>query len=185
MTLSETVKRKPIHTRQLVFEGYEREDGLFDIEGKLIDSKPFDIDNEDRGGQIKAGESLHQMVIRVTVDESMKIIDAQAATEWAPFDYCQGGAASFHRLVGEKMGPGWTLRVKEILGGTDGCTHITEMLGQLATTAFQSIYGRDRARRQRDDSKTKPAILDSCHALASDSPVVARFWPNFYQPKNS
>jgi hypothetical protein len=29
----------------------------------------------------------------------------------------------------------------------------------------------------------KPPILDTCHALASDGPVVKRFWPAFYTGK--
>lgn len=58
---------------------------------------------------------------------------------------------TFSRLVQEKIGPGWNNRVKELLGKTKGCTHITEMLAQLATTAFQSMYSHRRQARNPSD----------------------------------
>jgi hypothetical protein len=182
MPLSTPATRSPLHTRSLTFQGYQREDGLFDIEGHLLDTKPFDIPNTDRGGVIATGGALHEMRIRVTLDKDMVIHAAEAVTVWAPFDYCQGGPATFSRLVGEKIGPGWNNRVKELLGKTKGCTHITEMLAQLATTAFQSMYSHRRQAETQVTTK-KPVILDTCFALASHSPVVAQHWPLFYQPK--
>ena len=36
------VARTPMHTRRLEYQAYERDDGLWDIEARLIDVKPFD-----------------------------------------------------------------------------------------------------------------------------------------------
>lgn len=181
MPLSQASDRSPLHTRSLTFQGYERSDGLFDIEGHLVDTKPFDMPNKDRGGCIKQGEPLHEMRIRLTIDDNMLIHNAEAITEWAPFHYCQGSADTFKRLVGESIGPGWNSRVRDLLGGTQGCTHITEMLAQLATTAYQSMFSA-RYNDGKPDGETKPAILDTCYALATDGPVVEEHWPKFYQP---
>jgi hypothetical protein len=55
-----------------------------------------------------------------------------------------------------------------------------ELLGPVATTAFQTIYP---ARVKRDGEKPlthKPGLVDSCHAYASDGPIVKRRWPQFY-----
>lgn len=184
MPLSSVVHRKPLHTRKLTLQGYLREDGLLDIEGHLIDTKPFDIPNRDRGGRIRAGESLHEMRVRLTLDLDFKILDAQAVTEYAPYDHCKGGPLSFSRLIGEQIGPGWNKRVKSILGGRQGCTHITEMLGQMATTAFQTLNSLQSPGEPAKDKEEKPLILDTCLALASDSPVVEREWPEFYRPRD-
>ena len=59
MPLSNPVGRKPMHTRTVQCRGYLRDDGLWDIEGHLVDTKPYDIPSEDRGGTIPAGEPLH------------------------------------------------------------------------------------------------------------------------------
>ncbi len=180
MPLSTPSDRQPLHTRQLIMHGYQRADGLFDIEGHLIDTKPFDVPNTDRGGVLRKGESMHEMWVRLTIDMDMRIHDAEAVTDWAPFNYCQGGPQTFRKLIGERIGPGWNSRVKELIGGTKGCTHITEMLGQLATTAFQALYG-SRAPNHDKDSNEKPVILDTCYGLTTTGPVVKVHWPRFYQ----
>ncbi|MES9992183.1 MAG: DUF2889 domain-containing protein [Candidatus Thiodiazotropha sp.] len=183
MPLSPTVRRKPLHTRRLTLQGHLREDGLLDIEGHLVDTKPFDIPNRDRGGQIRSGEPLHEMWIRLTLDIDFRIVYAEATTDWAPYDHCQGATHSFKNLVGEKIGPGWNRRVRSILGGTKGCTHISEMLAQMATTAYQTLNSLKNPGQPSNDGKEKPVILDTCFALATDGPVVAREWPDFYQPE--
>ncbi|MES9971245.1 MAG: DUF2889 domain-containing protein [Candidatus Thiodiazotropha sp.] len=180
MPLSPAVTRKPLHTRKLTLQGYLRDDNLLDIEGHLVDTKPFDIPNTDRGGQIRAGESLHEMWIRLTLDMEFKIIAAEAVTDWAPYDHCQGGTRTFPNLVGQQIGPGWNRRVKSILGGTKGCTHISEMLAQMATTAFQTLNSLKDPGKPHEENQEKPVILDTCFALASDGPVVEREWPEFY-----
>ncbi len=43
MPLSQPVNRSPRHTRAITAEAYLREDGLWDIEVRLTDSKPRDI----------------------------------------------------------------------------------------------------------------------------------------------
>jgi hypothetical protein len=183
MPLSSAFTRKPLHTRRLILQGYHRNDGLLDVEGHLVDTKPFNISNTDRGGQIRAGESLHEMWVRLTLDLDLQIVDAEAVTDWAPFDHCQGGTRTFQNLIGTQIGPGWNRRVRAILGETKGCTHITEMLAQMATTAFQTLNSLQNNGQPQKDKQGKLGILDSCFALASDSPVIAREWPEFYHPK--
>lgn len=181
MALSLPVKRQPLHTRELTMQGYHREDGLLDIEGHLVDTKPFDINNKDRGGVIKTGESLHEMRVRLTVNSNFEIVDAEAVTVWAPFDHCQGGTRSFSNLIGQTIGPGWNRRVKEIVGGIRGCTHITEMLAQIATIVYQSFNSLESPGEPKSDGDGKPEILDTCFGLASNSPVVKREWPKYYR----
>lgn len=181
MALSTPTTRTPLHTRRLTLQGYQRDDGLLDIEGHLVDTKPFDVPNKDRGGFIQEGESLHEMRVRLTLDKEMLIHHAEAVAEWTPFNYCHNSTQTFPHLVGLKIGPGWNTRVKELLGGSKGCTHITEMLGQMATTAYQALYSAKRLEEHPMDSDEKPAILDSCFGLTTDGSVVAEHWPMFYR----
>src|SRR5512143_596133 len=60
--------RKLLHTRTVQCYGYQREDGLWDIEGHMTDVKTYSFTNKDRGGEIRAGEPLHAMSIRLTLD---------------------------------------------------------------------------------------------------------------------
>jgi hypothetical protein len=109
------------------------------------------------------------MWLRLTVDEGMVIRAVEASSDFTPYAICPAAAANFTRLAGLRIGPGFTRAVKERVGGTAGCTHLREMLAQLATVAFQTIGGRNDGGNR--------ALIDTCLAWAADGPVVRRHWP--------
>ena len=115
MPLSKPAPRKHIHTRDIKCLGFERDDGLWDIEGRLTDTKTYTFDNHDRGG-IAAGEAIHDMLIRLTVTGDMVVQAAEASTESSPFSMCGDVTQAFSRLVGLKIGPGWRKAVDEAMG---------------------------------------------------------------------
>lgn len=175
MPLLSTVPRQALHHRDITIRGYRRDDGLYDIEGHLQDSK--EIDFKLASGMRHAGEPIHSMWLRITIDGTLTIVDAAAATDARPYaGYCEAIVPEYRKLVGLSIRPGFTNRVRELLGGTAGCTHITELVGSLATAAFQTLAGQGM---QPPDAK--PFQLDRCHALRSDGPVAARFYPQWYR----
>lgn len=173
--LEATVPRVPLHKRAIEIQGYKREDGLYDIEGHLVDSKAYDF--KLAAGVRHAGEPVHGMWLRITVDKGLNIVDAAAAMDAMPYvDYCDAIVPAYRLLIGIAIRPGYHQRVKELLGGARGCTHITELASALATAAFQTMAGQ----RVQDPAK-KPFQLDRCHALALAAPAVAKFYPQWYQ----
>ena len=60
--------------------GFAREDGLFDIEGHLTDRKPFDF-QVTVGPLRAAGEPVHEMWVRLTIDSDLVVRDAVASTD--------------------------------------------------------------------------------------------------------
>jgi hypothetical protein len=179
MSLSTPVEREAIHTRQVICQGFHRADGLWDIEGRIIDTKTYDFPNRDRGG-IKAGEPIHQMVVRVTIDDDFVIHAVEAETLHAPFHICGDVAPSFAALRGLKLGKGFRRQLQEKFGGVHGCTHIVELFGPIATTAFQTIFPLLQARRGNGG---RPPFIDQCHAMAADGPIVADHWPEWATPR--
>lgn len=177
MPLSNTVPRQLAHTRTVTCRAYARDDGLWDVEGHMTDIKTREIANEDRGGVIPAGEPVHEMWLRITLDTQLKIHDAEASTEFSPFNLCPAITSAYKQLIGLKIGPGWNKEVKAMLGNAQGCTHHTELLGPMATTAYQALY--QELKSQEQQNKQPPAIMNTCHALASNSPVAARLWPEY------
>ncbi|MBW8271422.1 DUF2889 domain-containing protein [Caldovatus aquaticus] len=165
-------RRQPLHTRSLVMRGYRREDGLYDIEGQLTDTKTAPFETMDRG-RIAPGEPLHGMWLRLTVDETMLIHDVEAASDHTPYAICPAAAANFKRLRGLRIGPGFTRAVRERVGGVAGCTHLREMLGQLATVAYQTIGGQSGG--------GSPELIGTCLAWAADGPVVRARYPEAAQ----
>ncbi|MEQ8194544.1 MAG: DUF2889 domain-containing protein [Rhodospirillales bacterium] len=175
--------RKHLHSRAIDCRGYEREDGLWDIEAHLVDSKTYSFESKDRG-HVASGEPVHDMWIRLTVDENLVVQNAEAATDAGPFIPCGDVTAKFDSLNGLKIAPGWRKAVYERMGGVQGCTHLNDLLtGPLAVAAFHTVSAARAQRKQGQAPGQKPAILDTCHALASDGPVVARDWPEHFTGK--
>ncbi|MFC3123947.1 DUF2889 domain-containing protein [Pseudoroseomonas globiformis] len=183
MPLSASAPRRPVHRRVIEMQGYQREDGLFDIEGHLRDTKSEAIDTLDR--HLEPGDVLHGMWIRLTVDAELLIHHCEAASDQTPYSICPAAAANFGRLAGLRIGAGFNRAVHERVGGVVGCTHLREMLAQLATVAFQTTYDSRREKREAEAAAAatenrpvpRPALLNTCLAYAEDSPVVARRWP--------
>ena len=167
--------RQPLHLRDITVRGYKRDDGMFDIEGHLHDTKAVDFNVA--SGRRKAGESLHSMWLRITIDRTMTIVDAEASSDAMPYvGYCDQIAPDYKKLIGLAIYPGFSGRVKELLGGTNGCTHITDLVSIVATAAFQTIAGQGF-----QSGGDKPFQLDRCHALALTAPAVAQYYPQWYK----
>ena len=186
MPLSIPVTRKLIHTREIRCMGYEREDGLWDIEGRITDTKTYSFNNLDRG-EVSAGMPVHDMLIRLTIDTDLVVQSAEALTESAPFNICSAINDSITALKGLKITSGWRRSVQDAMGGLKGCTHINQLLtGPLATTAYQSIIPRKNQKINIAKSKTmrtkqRPAVINTCHAFDAKGVNVKRLWPEFYE----
>ena len=185
MPLPAPAAREPAHTRVVTCLGFTREDNLWDIEGRMVDTKPYRFSNQDRGGWIEAEEALHDMSIRLTVDLDLNVIDAVAVIDASPYSYCHSIAAIATQLIGLQIAPGWTKKSKAAMGLNLGCTHLTELLGPIATTAIQNITSAKIQRlKQQSEAKTSSRLtfINSCHSYASHSPVVKTHWPDQYCP---
>ena len=179
MPLSPSVERERLHTRLYDFGGYRREDGLWDIEGHMTDTKTYAFDNHHRG-EIRPGDPLHDMWIRLTIDDTLVVQDIEAVTAAGPYAVCPAITPNFKRLIGVRLGRGWRQEVRERLGGVEGCTHLVEMLQAMGTVAFQTLYPVLAKKAQSRPRKGKPPLIDTCHAFKSDGEIVEKLWPDFY-----
>src|SRR6185312_9550096 len=107
MPLSPPAPRKLIHTRAIECKGYEREDGLWDIEAHLVDTKSVVHSRRTGGRERQPGEPVHDMWIHA----------AEAKTDEGPYPVCGDIAPNFHALAGVTVGPGWRKAIAERLGG--------------------------------------------------------------------
>ena len=80
------VERELTHTRRVRYEGYKRTDGLWDIEAHLLDTKNHDFHL--KTGVRRAGQAIHDMWLRVTIDRSFTILDAHASMDAAECIQC-------------------------------------------------------------------------------------------------
>ncbi len=181
MPLPAAAPRRHLHTRSIECKGYEREDGLFDIEAQIVDQKTYELEDSFRRGRHRpAGSAVHDMQVRLTLDKGMTVRAIEVATNSSPYDICPSVAPGYQALVGAKVGSGWRKAVTEAVGRTKGCTHITELLMPMATVAFQTM-GNWKQDKDAGASQAKPLFIDGCKAWASDGPVVKMAFPMHYR----
>jgi hypothetical protein len=187
MPLTPPAERTLFHERQVRCRGYRRQDGLWDIEGRIVDAKSYELTFYD-GRQLPPGEPLHEMHLRLTLDEDLVIQAAEACTEHAPFPPCPEINPAYRQLEGLRIGPGFSGQIRELFKGRAGCTHLTELLGPMATTALQTISSGRRylatqlgAREQLAELSAKGAkLIDSCHGWRGDGEPVGVKFPAHY-----
>lgn len=175
-------EREELHHRQIDLRFFRRQDGLFEVEGRVLDRKthPFRRVLQDR--DTPAGTSLHDITVRLVVDESLLVHDASATFEASPFGLCREAANTLAPLKGLRIGAGWNRRVRELLGGAASCAHIVELLGPMATTIHQGLAPQRLERMAQAGNNEQQSKIDSCYAYGRDREVVARLWPRHRDP---
>ncbi len=181
--LSAPAEREQLHTRNITCQAFKRKDGLYDIEAEMRDRKHYAFPNKYRG-DVPALEPYHHMQVRLTMDSSLTILAAEAKTLAGPFQICPDAAGNIKNMVGLQISKGWRRSVQKAIGGAAGCTHITEMMGPIATTALQTIFGEEARQRRAGmsdiDKQNRPttSLRNSCLAFADGGEVARSNWEN-------
>lgn len=177
-----TVPRTEHHHRQIDLRFYHREDGLYEVEGRLIDRKAVAFRRQLSQVESPPGDTLHDITVTLVFDGALQVRDARARMQATPFDICPGAEDTLAPLVGLQMAGGWNKNVRALLKGARSCTHIVELLGPLATTAHQGLAPLRLAQiNQPENQAQRLAKVDSCYAYAGERSVVARLWPELHR----
>lgn len=166
------VTRDELHQRRIDCRGFRRSDGLWDVEGRVVDTKTYAV----RHGEqvVSAGDPLHDMTLVLTFDSDLVICGVAVLMDATPYQVCSGAADIMSLLIGLQIKAGWLSEARKILNPNARCTHVFELLGPLATTAYQTL---SIARGKPVDN---PAKIDSCFAYSSARDVVRNNWPDRY-----
>lgn len=181
MTDPNVTRTEELHFRRIDMRGWRRSDGLFELEGRVTDRKTRDFELRLGGKLVPAGEALHDMGVRLVFDQDLCIHAVETFTEAAPYGECPEGGRALQSLVGLRMSSGWNKEVRSRLGGARGCTHLMELLGPMATTAYQSLSEINRQPTEPVDATGRPLKIDSCYAYGQGRELVRVHWPEFYR----
>jgi DUF2889 family protein len=180
-------RRRLMHRRSIECTGYLRNDGLWEVEAWLVDTKPFAQRDHFRG-ELQPGDPVHDIGVRLAVDDALTIREAETTMRATPFPTCVEVEPILQRLVGERIGPGWRDLVRRKIGRLETCTHLSELLGPAVTTLYQTMSygktpdGRSSLEDQRG-AREPPFFLGGCHSWRTDGPVVAELFPQFATPR--
>ena len=176
MPLSAPVPRKTSHIRRVTYQGYEREDGLWDMEAELHDSKAHDMPSFRHQGVRLAGDPIHHMWLRVTIDRQLVVHAIEAAMDAHPLQDCPQARPALQGMVGACMARGWRQAIAQHMGGVASCTHLRELLFNMATAAFQTLP----AAFGGGDPDTPPRPLGQCTGWDFEGNGVKEYFPQFY-----
>jgi uncharacterized membrane protein len=171
--------REELHHRSIDLRFFRRSDGLFEVEGRLVDTKSHPFRRLLAEKDAPPGQHLHDITVRLVLDAELQVRAADADMRATPFGICPGAAGALQSLVGLRIAEGWNKRVRELLGGVASCTHIVELLGPMATTALQGIAPlRIDASNDLGNKVQRRFRVDSCYAFAADGEVLASLLPH-------
>lgn len=166
------------HRRSIDVHVYARGNGLWEVDAEIRDVKTRDA--KLAGGLRRAGDPIHDMLLRLVVDEQLNIVEAGSETRWMPYPgQCDDHGDAYAALAGLNLLKGFRQAVKERLGGVAGCTHLTELTQVLPTAVVQAFAGE--VLDTREDSEHRPFQIDRCHALRADGAAVKLFYPRWYR----
>jgi hypothetical protein len=173
-------RRQLKHRRAIAVQVYARGDGLWEVDAELSDVKTRDTLLAE---QVRsAGDPIHDMLLRLVVDERFNVIEAGALSRAVPYPgACDDHGDAYGRLVGLNLLKGFRQEVRHRLGGVLGCTHLTELSQVLPTAVVQAFAGDVIDTRGSHPAGEKPFQIDRCHALRSDGPTVLAFYPRWHR----
>lgn len=176
------IAREPMHHRQIDIRGSRRSDGLYEVSAHLVDSKPHDFTPPGDRRTVPAHAPIHDLGVALVFDEQMVVKAVRTFIRAYPYRPCPGGGDTLQALVGLTIGAGWNGEVRKRLPACDTCTHLKELLGPLASAAYQTMTVRRLHLLNAGNAQGKPAKIDSCHAYGASRSLVERLWPEHHRP---
>jgi Protein of unknown function (DUF2889) len=168
------------HRRQIDVQVFSRGNGLWEVDALLTDVKTR-VANMSNGPR-PPGTPIHEMLLRLVVNQQLDILEAGSETRWMPYTgICNEHGDAYAKLVGLNLLKNFRGAVRERLGGVLGCTHITEMAQVLPTAVVQAFAGEVIDTRGDSEGAEQPFQIGRCHALRNDGPAVRQFYPRWYR----
>ena len=174
-------QRQLKHRRQIDVQVFARGDGLWEVDATLCDTKTRVAQMAE--GPRPAGTPIHDMLLRLVVNEKLDILQAGSDTRWMPYSgICNEHGDAYVKLVGLNLLQDFRKRLRERVGGVLACTHITELAQVLPTAVVQAFAGEVIDTRGTAEGAQQPFQIDRCHALRSSGEAVRIHYPRWHRP---
>jgi len=158
---------------------YPLEDFKAVVEGRLEDERLVDIYRHWDTRPREKGP-VHGLVVRFLVGEyPLTILDAEAEMPVVPDERCAEADQSVKKLIGMTITSGYSERVRNLIGGTAGCTHLTHLavaMGPPALHGFWTLFAQHPrpAPKSLEELEGLSVLLNSCHLWTKDGPFIQK-----------
>lgn len=180
MNSIERRKGEKIHTRHMEISTYDGGDNHIIVEGRLQDDRL--ISTYHISGRKRPPQNVHHMCIQMCIDCSgLSICDIHVEMPGVPHEECIQTAESLQKLKGMRIVPGFTSKVKKLLGGKQGCLHLTTLVLAMAPAILQGFWA---FRSRTPDIKNLSSglienyLLDTCWVWREDGLLAQQLFEN-------
>ena len=163
--------KRLVHTREISIRTSDLGNHKILVEGSLIDHR-YRL----RPGEIPEESALvHHMVIQLRVKgPGMLIEQAEATMPYHPREECPEVLPWIRKLEGLEIAPGYSMKVKKVIGGVKGCAHLTSLVIAMGESAVQGYWAAYVAERRKIGlrEQTIRKFINTCHLWKEDGPIV-------------
>jgi hypothetical protein len=101
---------------------------------------------------------------------------SQFAVAWPyhPREECPEVLPWIRKLEGLEIAPGFSMKVKKVIGGVKGCAHLTSLVIAMGESAVQGYWAAYVAERRKIGlrEQTIRKFINTCHLWKEDGPIV-------------
>ena len=175
-------KQIKIHARDINIATYAGDSRSIVVKGTLHDERLIHAFRP-LGEKVPPGP-IHHMIIRMQVSAAGLVIeDIDVEMPTAPNALCQAALDSLRPVIGIPIVSGFTVRIKELVGGAKGCAHLVALLSAMAPAAVQGAW--NAMARKPVDPKHLPTAIEriknTCMLWRSDGPFLREYEKKFSQ----
>ncbi len=91
-----------------------------------------------------------------------------------PREECTEVLPWIRKLEGLEIAPGYSMKVKRIIGGVKGCAHLTSLviaMGESAVQGYWTAYVAE-TRKTALSEQTIRKFINTCHLWKEDGPII-------------
>ena len=162
------------HTRNLDFSIYDVDDQRFAVKGRLCDGRA--VTTHRFTGEERAPGMFHDLTVFMLVSKAGLIVeDVEVLLDTVPKDDCLKMDESLKPIIGLSVTHGFTQKVKDLVGGREGCTHLVHLISVMAPALMQGYWTIRDSKPVKGDKdalvsleKRAAHMKNSCYTLRDD-----------------
>ncbi len=166
---------EPAHKRNIEVTTYASDENHLITEGHLKDARLKDYFKFT--GEIVEAGTLHDLkiVLLIKIPELI-IVDLEVIIETVPRSDCEKMSKSLDPVIGLAFRGGFSAKVRELAGGTIGCTHLVHLLTTMAPAVMQGYWAylyqqkpdMSKAKNEKKAGVMSRGLKDSCYTWRED-----------------
>ena len=168
-------------SRNISLNAFEKGPDRFVLRGTLTDQRLLPY-RQYLSGEMHEPGVIHDMEVEMEISiPDLRIISALAHMPAVPNEDCVKIRDSIEKIVGLSINRGFTRKVRDLLGESRGCLHLTNLVLTMGSAAAQALWAyfssrkeHERTRRFRD--LDADLLVNSCWLWRPEGPYAAKLF---------